>query len=475
MKKLVILSLTSLSLLSLGSCKKYLDINDNPNAATSVSPKLLFNYAATAYAANRSSGDNYLVNAFATQTIANGGNFGWGFEDVYDISIYGTGNTWKVYYATAGQNLMEAIEIANSQATPLTGSAGQCKILLAQNMLDCTLLFGDVPFSEAWKAKEISYPKFDSQQEVFNQLLTLLDEGIQDITGNSATMMADMFYNGNEDKWIRVANSIKLKIMMIMVDKDPSKAAAIGTLLNEDKFINSNEGNFQFNYTASAATQNPKYRLNEYYAGGQNLWFFGSKVITDPMVGDNDPRLSVYFEDPDQDFNGLAQNQEADENSPLISNYLWRPTAPEILTSYSEILFYKAEAYARGLGVAQNITEADTYYKQALTAACRFYGIEAAATTTFVDSKTLVGSNNPLDELHMQQFIDFMDRPIEAFTNWRRSGTAGNEVPTLTIPTGSPNAGLIRRWPYPNSEEISPNPNAPKNNPQYYEKLWFDL
>ncbi len=44
-----------------------------------------------------------------------------------------------------------------------------------------------------------------------------------------------------------------------------------------------------------------------------------------------------------------------------------------------------------------------------------------------------------LYEIHMQQWIDLMDRPFEEFVQWRRSGTAGNEVPTLQVPEDARN------------------------------------
>ena len=67
-----------------------------------------------------------------------------------------------------------------------------------------------------------------------------------------------------------------------------------------------------------------------------------------------------------------------------------------------------------------------------------------------------------------------MDRPFEEFVQWRRSGTAGNEVPTLQVPEDATSKELIRRWEY-SPEEMTANINAPKESPKIWEKLWFDL
>ena len=79
-----------------------------------------------------------------------------------------------------------------------------------------------------------------------------------------------------------------------------------------------------------------------------------------------------------------------------------------------------------------------------------------------------------LYEIHIQQWIDLMDRPLEEFVQWRRSGSNGNEVPVLTVPTEATSRELIRRWEY-SPEEMTANPNAPKESPKIWEKMWFDL
>ncbi|MCS2429330.1 hypothetical protein [Parabacteroides goldsteinii] len=73
----------------------------------------------------------------------------------------------------------------------------------------------------------------------------------------------------------------------------------------------------------------------------------------------------------------------------------------------------------------------------------------------------------------MQQWIDLMDRPLEAFVQWRRSGTQGNEVPALTVPAEASSKDLIRRWEY-SPDELSTNPNAPKDSPKIWDAMWFD-
>ena len=105
-----------------------------------------------------------------------------------------------------------------------------------------------------------------------------------------------------------------------------------------------------------------------------------------------------------------------------------------------------------------------------------FYGSDATATSTYISTQVpnLLTIADPVKEIHLQQWIDLMDRPIEAFTQWRRSGPDGSEVPQLALPVGATAGPLIRRFVY-SVDESNANPNLPKPTPVYSDKQWFDL
>ena len=151
------------------------------------------------------------------------------------------------------------------------------------------------------------------------------------------------------------------------------------------------------------------------------------------------------------------------------------------MLSYQEILFLEAEAYARGLGVAQNLVTANSLYKSALQAAMTFYEADATAIANYMRTPAngghlvdLTSAADPVKEIHIEQWIDLMDRPIEAFVQWRRSGPAGSEVPVMTVPFGATSGGLFRRFTL-SPEELATNPSIPNPQPKYFDKVWFDL
>ncbi|MBE8719454.1 SusD/RagB family nutrient-binding outer membrane lipoprotein [Sphingobacterium pedocola] len=484
--KLIIILAIVLTSASLHSCKKFLDINDNPNAAENVDPKLLFSFATTAYVNLRSSGDLYIPLALAGQSISSGGNnpTGWGLitEQQYDVSSFSHGNSWSTYYVRGGNNLKQAIQIAETSEPANNNAAAQAKILLALLVYETTTLYGDVPFTEAWNV-DISYPNFDPQKTVLEGAISLCDEALAQIDDASPLKidgLYDMFYGGDLDKWKRLAKSIKLRTLLTMVDADPEKVAQIGQIINEGEasLVNSAADNFFIPYETVANKRNPKYAINLQYNGGVNF-FFGSTYVVDFMRAISDPRLPKFFTKPAEadNYYGLEPGANGVNTEHVrISNELHAADAPEVIFTYQEQLFYEAEIYARGLGVAVDIPKANTLLKKAIEESCKFYGVSASEASTFANGLPNISSAADLRySISYHHWVDKMDRGIDAFTQWRRSGPAGSEVPNLTLPVLAPEGGLFRRFQYPASNEISANPNAPKEAILYFEKTWFDL
>lgn len=472
----------------LSSCSDWLDVNHNPNSAEKVDPGYLFNYAVVNWAGSRTGGDAYIPLSQSIQCQADGGDdYGGWAEGYYVIDPYSLGNTWKHYYSVGGNNLQLAIKNAQ-EATPVNHNGiAQCKIILAQHIYETTMIWGDIPFTEAW-VEGVKYPKFDSQEVVLNGVVSLLDEALNEINLEDPLAITDydIFYKGDMQKWIRLAKSLKFRTLMTMVDKDPTKAEQIGKLISDGGMISSADDNLQFPYLQTAGNENPKYKILEKYTNGINIMFFANNNVLKPMQERNDSRISRYFvPGADGVYRGLDTRQAAEETddenadllSSVISKYLFRKEAPELIYSYQEQLFFEAEAYVRGLGVTSNLVKANELYKKAIQTACDYYEADPVKTTEFIDALDDLNTLEPdraLYEIHIQQWIDLMDRPLEEFVQWRRSGSNGNEVPVLTVPTEATSRELIRRWEY-SPEEMTANPNAPKESPKIWEKMWFDL
>ncbi len=478
---------TMLLTIGFSSCSDWLDINTDPGAATpdtQINPGYLFNYAATTHSSNRQGGDFYIPLLIAGQGVADGGfNYGgaW-YEALYDISIYSTGNTWVTLYANVGTNITQALNFAEKQDAQ--NAIAQNKILLSQMFFEATMIFGDVPCSQALKT-EFKTPVFDPQKDVLEYSLKLLDEAlaVADPNRKDAIVEYDIFYKGDMNKWISLAKSLKLRTLMCMVDKDPSKVSEIKTLVEAGGFISSQAGNFSFPFFDAAGTQNPQFRLNDQYASPPDYYmFFAHNSILNLMLPNSDPRLPIYFEKGlDGNYHGLETGEEAEietENdefvgyiSSAVNLDLWKATSPDVMCSYQQILFLLAEVYTRGIGVSQDLTKAEQYYKEGIVAAVRHWGVELADANTFAETLpdiSTLSQSDALKAIYSQQWIDFMPRPFEGWVNQRRV-----LFPELSVPSLAPYSDLMHRWIYPDRER-QVNPNVPSPLPSITQKMWFE-
>lgn len=481
----ILLAFATAGLLSLQSCGDWLDINTNELASTKVDPGYLFNYAAVNYSGTRMGGDQFMSIIWPAQVISDG-DYWYGGDDFYTISTYSTGNTWVSTYASVGNNLMKAIEFAKEAEDH--NAEAQCKILFAISVWGSTMIFGDIPYSEAWRIDEIKTPKFDAQKDILYDLVDLVDEaiGLIDPSTPSSITTYDIYYKGDMEKWLKLGKSLKLRLLLYLSNHEDVNAQ-IAALVNEDKMLASNADTFAFPYFDTAGNYNPNYALYEVYPNLTPFWNAANPTVIDPMLAVNDPRIPLYFDPIETDENtyrGIPAGADYfdgtgdwldDEGNLLISllnlDFYCRPDTPDVLFSYAELEQYIAEVYVRGLGVAKNKATANTHYRAGIKASCIKAGVSEAAAETFVSGlKSLadMSDGEAIAAIATQQRIDMMIRPLEAWSEQRRTG-----YPVLSVPgrLASMYPGVINRWPYAERETLV-NGNAPQVD-GIWTKMWF--
>lgn len=489
MKKLIDKFLIALALVGsatgLQSCGDWLDINKNEFAATEVDPGYLFTNAALNYSMKRCGGDQFIALMYAAQTASEQRQWFtiiFGGEPYGIDSEYSSGNAWVGTYSSTGYNLQKAIGFAQKKGN--VNAEAQCKILTANVFWETTMLFGDIPYSEAWKIDEIKQPKFDSQKDVLYSLIDLLDEaiGLIDLSDPDAITKYDLYYGGDMTKWQRLAKSLKLKIYMYLANKE-DVGTQIKALIEEGDFMTSSDDDFKFPFFDSPGNKNPNTTFDDQNPGLLGWMYFGTPEIVDPMNATNDPRRSYYFyPNEDGEYIGIAATEEgsavkAEEPEEITEarfnlKNLFKADYPDVLCTYSETMYYIAEAYARGLGVAKNLATADTYYKKGLEGSCLSMGVKAADAKTFVDNIPTLSSlgtdEKVIEALAAQQRIIMMMRPLEAWAEQRRMDYPKLEVPEMIADLYTE---LISRWPYPSRESLV-NDNVPQVE-GIWTKMWF--
>ena len=447
-------------------------LNVDPNRSTSADAAQLFSGAALKFSLLRVGELTWPV-ALSTQQWASGAR--WGLAQAqYDQTR--VRSAWGSIYTDVLKNLVIATREAEALTPKPNNSIAQLKIYSAFVYSQATYLWGDIPFSEAATGL-VDKPKFDSQQDVLNGTLKLLDEALTVIDGTSRAIGApnDLYYGGDMAKWRRFANSLKFRILMTMVDADPTKAAAI-TALQGQPMIGARADELKVSYTNQAGRQNPRFSFTQIFRGGVQQDWYASNVMFGELLPTNDPRLAIFYQPGPSATSGqyvaLNSVEQFTPISSLVHLNLLKADLPEMSFSLSEQYLLEAEAFARGFWTG-GLSAADARYRAGIREGMTVLGVTAGQTDVFLAGLPTLTPTNFRRELNRQQYLDLFMRPLEAWVQWRRSGIRGSEYPTLQVPQGALVGGLVRRLLY-RSEEITANPNTPSPVPQQDVPMWFD-
>lgn len=315
---------------------------------------------------------------------------------------------------------------------------------------------------------------FSELKDAVNTLNTYLDKECASFAN------FDMAYKGNLGKWMRLANTLHLRLAMRIVKYDANWAkteaeAAIqapqGVMRKGDDFIISG-----FGWTHPLYTCSIEYNDN-----------FISANIQSILEGYEDPRLDKFGIAKKDKVTGIRTgipglDEYADKYKTIISNINVAVDAPGIVMTAAEAYFLLAEAALRGWsagGTAQNFYEQGiessfSQWNVSLGNYLESHNIPAAwidplqpslnsdavskVSPNWNDAKT---DEERLEKIITQKWIAGFPEGKNAWAEWRRTGYP-KLFPIIkndsqgTIPT----ATGVRRLPYTVGEKV--------NNPEGY-------
>lgn len=297
-KTLLFLSLVLIVLFNYGCETTELDLTTDPNALNpnSADPELLLNNIQIQFmqgvAYNEDNEDG--LNVRAAEFVRMQHLFG-AYAGPFSLTSGRLDELWENFYREALQDTEILIPLAEERG--LTGYIGVVKIIKAYAYVLLVDAFGDVPFSEALFGNENPNPKLDSGQDIYNAMFTIIDEGISAINSEGAIMPTDLFYQGDKEKWTRLANTLKFK-MYLQMRLIEDHSSEINNLISSGLISDSSQ-DFQFHYSttddASGDSRHPYYALN-YDADGSDDYlnsYYVNLLLNDK--GFRDPRLRYYF------------------------------------------------------------------------------------------------------------------------------------------------------------------------------------
>ena len=299
------------------SCKKFLDINTDPNNPTTIEvSKLLPTTQRTLGDAlsmdEQNGGISEILAVYTHQMSTREGPDKYGITGA-DVNLQtawsklfsstaNPGTTFPVYGVL--QNLEDII--AKSTEAGNLVYAGIAKILKAYTYSVAVDVFGDVPYSEANKLKAgILHPKFDDDASIYESLFPLINEGIADLNNTSAPNTQepgadDLMYGGDVDLWIKAANTIKLKLYT-QIRKVKNVSAEVNALISGGKLISNTSESFLVPYGPNGATDDRNPGYFDYFATQRSNhvspWFYEILKGYNPNIFKNnpDPRIKYYI------------------------------------------------------------------------------------------------------------------------------------------------------------------------------------
>lgn len=357
---------------------------------------------------------------------------------------------------------------------------------------------GDVPLNLAFQGSEDKDPEYDTQKQVYLQILAWLEEANSDLgtlVASNASLTGDIYLNNNLANWQRAVNAFTLRVLISLSHKvdDPDlnvKAKFAAIVNNPTKYPLmeglANNVQYVYNQQFNNYPKNPTSQGRD--AQRENI---GSAFL-DVTTRLNDPRTfiaatpapakiedGVAFDDFDAyvgapaglGMSALGVNAQGGQYSFVnalryYADFAGSKAEPSIIIGYPEMCFNLAEGINRGWASGDD----EEWYLKGINASFAFFGITNGSKIEIANNLSTVrygqvtvdltsyfaqpsviykGGADGLTQILEQKYVAFWQNSSwEAFFNQRRTG-----VPAFSVGPGNGNGNKIAvRWQYPVAE-----------------------
>ncbi|WP_270087928.1 SusD/RagB family nutrient-binding outer membrane lipoprotein [Sphingobacterium sp. SYP-B4668] len=284
---------TAMAILTLIGCNdKLTELNQNPNG---VDPdKANVNLLLPGILSKVSGAYAELDNSVSSGVVQHMQEDGW-FTG-YNHYVW-SNRDWGNWYNVLRDNEL-MINSAIAGKFPMHEGIGY--VIRAFAFGNITDLWGDAPYTEALKAGEdIIQPTFDNQETIYRGILADLDKAVALFKNNTNTGIIanhDLVYQGNIDKWHRLANTLMLRYAMRLSAKLPNVASEyIKKVYDGGVYIDnsSNDAGVRFLGNTSADSWYLAQQFDSEGGSGFRRRKL-AKTLLDNLLANDDPRLKVW-------------------------------------------------------------------------------------------------------------------------------------------------------------------------------------
>jgi len=457
MKK--ILAFLTILLIFSSSCKKLELLNENTKDPTTVTGESLFTGAQkNLFDQMTTPNVNFNIWRMFTQQWTETTYLDEARYDIITRPI--PGNHWNVLYRDVLKDLTQSAVFINATSYPDPSPAvkkNRLAVVEIMTVYTWSILvetFGNIPYSQALNVNNVT-PVYDDGLTVYKDLINRLNIAIGNLDpawGSLGT--ADNMYQGNITEWLMFANSLKLRMGLLLADI-PSEAALVKTTVEAAApgVIASNADNAKIIYLSAQPNTNPVY--DNLVASGRND-FVPANTLVDAMNNLADPRRPFYYTEIDTSSTGTPKMAYVggiygESNNFFsyshVSAKIETPSFEAMIFDYSETEFLLADAKERGFSVSGS---AESHYNAGVRASIEYWGGSETDVTTYLANPNVAYATAPgtfKEKIGMQMWYALYNRGFESWTEWRRF-----DYPQLVAPPEAESV-IPLRLTYPVTEQ----------------------
>ncbi len=477
------------SVLAVSSCTGDFELfNTNPNAAQNVDLTTLISTmemdavypttGETTVPVNRyQTGWNLLADHFAGY-MACANHFDGGVNPM----VYSLANTWRnTVFEVAFTQVMPAwlqLNAAHKKGNVSDETMAIADILKVTTLHRASDMYGPLPVFNFGESRN----PYNSQEELYNHFFEVLNKSINVLKAFVAVtpdarplIKVDAVYEGDFTKWLKYANSLKLRLAIRIRYVKPDLAAKYAQEAIDGGVIESIADNAQLKSYRQITVNNPLEMIWNSYNDAR----MGASMDS-YLNGYEDPRLPKMFSPSaiDGKFHGVRNGLGSTEQK-----FYTKMSAPNITSSTpmrwlmaSEVAFLKAEYK---LIFMDDKTGAQTDYENGIRLSFAEYGISSSEADTYAQSTNVPAyftdsSENPtkynisasgrvsvkwatdgyeLERIITQKWIALYPNGMEGWAEFRRTGYPRiYAIVSTNVDSSISKTTQIRRVIFPKSE-----------------------
>ncbi len=316
--------------------------------------------------------------------------------------------------------------------------------------------YGPIPYFKA--GEPLKSVPYDAQDKIYDDFFKRLDAAVKVLNNKKSDKPYgnfDLMYKGDVSKWIKFANSLRLRLAMRISKVDPARAKTEAEAALAGGVIENIEDDA---YMVKVEAGDDVNGLS-----GISVWneFRMSASMESALKGYSDPRIGIYYQPASSSNtyeglrNGLtpAQLGEATNSNNANSNVGMRwvtgggsawarvGTTPQNMLHASEVYFIRAEGALKGWNMGGT---AKDLYEKGITASMKQWGItDNAKISAYIASdktpiepedflkspalsktpiKWSADAKTQLEQIATQKWLALYPDGIEAWADLRRSG-----------------------------------------------------